>query len=208
MLEAFIQFLRTLPFWAWVVIPAILIALVTLFFSRSIRTTLMITIIAISAAVIAAAFHLWEVYIENHFIGVFDEQGLPSDTIISGWDMFVHAWPVWSVPAGIIVVFFLSILVFRKKSSALEEEFEDEYEEEFEGEGPELTTSETVQHHLEKAELKGKLAEKKRRLESAKARKVRKRELIQELQTKVAQLESENHELKEAAARGAGDSSK
>ncbi len=203
MLDAFIQFLHTLPFWLWVVIPAILIALVTLFFSRSIRTTLMITIIAISAAVIAAGFHLWEVYIQNHFIGVFDEHGLPSDQIISGWDMFVHAWPVWSVPTGVVLVLFLTIFLFRKKS-ALEEdyEFEEDYEDEGEGvgEGPELTTSETGQHHLEKAELKGKLAEKKHRLEKAKARKVRKRELIKDLQNEVARLESENRELKEAAS--------
>ena len=68
---------------------------------RIVLAILLVIIIALTTGYI-----LWGNYLETHFVGTFDQYGLPSKLFRSGWALMLDAWPLWLFPAV-----FISILV-------------------------------------------------------------------------------------------------
>jgi len=96
--------LQQIPFWAWVLFPALFLGLVTYLVSKNWKTTILLTIAAMLLAWSTAGFHLFEVFLHNHFLGTYDEQGLPYKFSESGWELLLRAWPIWFVPMLIVIL--------------------------------------------------------------------------------------------------------
>ena len=91
--------LHTIPFWVWVIVPALLLALITYLLSKNLRNTVMVALLAIAAAWAAAGFHVWEVFLANHFLGYYDTHGLPQVLSAPGRHFLLVSWPLWLVPS-------------------------------------------------------------------------------------------------------------
>jgi len=105
MLATFKDYFHIFPFWVWVIIPACILGLVTYAITRNKKYAIYGCLAALFAAWCSALFHLWEVFMQNHFIGRFDDHGLPSHISKPGWHLFFSAWPVWLMPT-IVTIFF------------------------------------------------------------------------------------------------------
>lgn len=54
--------------------------------------------------ILTFGYVLWERYLGNHFVGMFDEYGLPSRIFRTGWPLLLDAWPLWFIPTLFILV--------------------------------------------------------------------------------------------------------
>lgn len=110
MTQTIIDFLRHIPFWAWVIFPALLLGLITYFVSdKNLRISIIVVVIALVSAWGAAGFHLWENYLSNHFIGTYDEYGIPYKFSGHGWRLMLRGWPIWVVPTFLALAIALLI---------------------------------------------------------------------------------------------------
>jgi len=99
MTQTIIDYLRHIPFWAWVIFPALLLGFITYFVSgKNWRIGLIVVTVALVGAWGAAGFHIWEVYLSNHFIGTYDEYGIPYKFSGHGWRLMLIGWPIWVNP--------------------------------------------------------------------------------------------------------------
>jgi len=112
MLESIILQLHQIPFWAWVTVPTVLIAITTYFITRNFRHTLYIVLFAFTIGWATAAFHFWEQYLITHFMGEFDPFGLPSNFSRSGFALMLDAWVLWLAPALLTGIFVFTITYF------------------------------------------------------------------------------------------------
>ncbi len=55
---------------------------------------------------ITLGYIVWGRYLNNHFLGSFDQYGSPSSVFETGWQIMTHAWPLWVIPT----LFFLAII--------------------------------------------------------------------------------------------------
>ncbi|AHE66135.1 hypothetical protein [Legionella oakridgensis] len=71
----------------------------------SIPIILLITLGVIGAAV---GYYFWEAYLLTHYLGGYDQYGLPVQRSYPGFHFFFHAWPLWFFPMIVI----LAIMIF------------------------------------------------------------------------------------------------
>lgn len=105
----FAHLLTSVPFWIWVTLPAVLLAGIAHYITRSRTYTAFVGVLAFLLAWLTAAFHFWRLYLYNHFLGSFDMYGLPGHLSRSGWYLLIDAWPLWLVPA--IVTLSIAVIV-------------------------------------------------------------------------------------------------
>lgn len=103
--------LQQIPFWAVVLLPALLFGLISYLLTKKAKFSLSITLLALAAAWLSAGFHLWETYLGRHFIGGYDQYGLPSTFSRSGWYLLIDASPLWLIPA--LTLTLISLLAYR-----------------------------------------------------------------------------------------------
>jgi len=51
---------------------------------------------------LTVSFYFWERYLLNHFLGGYDQYGLPAQQSATGFFFFLAGWPVWSFPLLVI----------------------------------------------------------------------------------------------------------
>ncbi|WP_133130401.1 hypothetical protein [Legionella yabuuchiae] len=77
----------------------------------------MLAIIIIFVVGMAVAYYFWEVFLFAHYLGGYDEYGLPIQRSHSGFYFFIQAWPLWVFPLLIVVllIVFLAFVFQREK---------------------------------------------------------------------------------------------
>lgn len=120
-MDALIKLLAAVPFWAWVIVPVILVSITTYMLTENTRYTFIVAILAFLVAWLTAGFHFWEVYIHNHFIGNYDRYGLPTNFSRSGWYLLIDAWPLWLLPSitTLLIATVTAVLVIHFKPTVL-----------------------------------------------------------------------------------------
>lgn len=148
-----IQQLKQIPFWIWVILPIFILGFITYLVSKNRKTTTQVTLGAFFLAWGTAGFHFWETYLYNHFIGGFNEFGLPDNYSDTGWGLMIDAWPLWLIPTILAVVLSLIISYFyreyRSSSTPIDEDEETDQQ-------PVMTgiSSSGLAHQLEIQKLK------------------------------------------------------
>ena len=57
---------------------------------------ILLTIIAVILA--SVSYYFWEDYLFSHFLGGYDQYGLPKQVSYQGFYFFFAAWPLWLYP--------------------------------------------------------------------------------------------------------------
>ncbi len=65
--------------------------------------------LAIVLIILTIGFVLWEDYLRDHFVGAFDQYGLPSRFFRTGLPLMIDAWPIWVLPSALVLILALTI---------------------------------------------------------------------------------------------------
>lgn len=83
---------------------------------RSKRTFIFLTIIGIIFYTVG--FYFWEVYLFSHYLGGYNQYGLPVQSSHSGYWFFLSAWPVWTFPLFCMLGVIFLVYLFRSSKVA------------------------------------------------------------------------------------------
>jgi len=114
MLQLLLEYLHQIPFWAWVTVPAIALGIITYYVTHhNILSSVGVFVFYLVIAWGAAGFHLWVEYLEEHFIGQYDDFGVPTNFSDPGLSVLISGWPIWIVPTLTVLfsVFLLGWLI-------------------------------------------------------------------------------------------------
>lgn len=73
--------------------------------------------------IVTVGFFFWEQYLLNHFLGGYDEYGLPAQKSATGFYFFIKTWPVWSYP----LLIFVTISFFINGHKSVVREYQNDY---------------------------------------------------------------------------------
>jgi hypothetical protein len=74
--------------------------------SKTLSTTFKLLLVSVILILLTIAFAMWGYYLNHHFVGSFDEYGIPSEIFHSGWDIGTQEWPVWVIPSFFFLALF------------------------------------------------------------------------------------------------------
>jgi len=95
--------LHTLPIWVWLLFTVLLIGIITLVYSEgNWRITFTFVGLALFVALLIYGVDTWFIYLDTHFIGQFDNLGIPFRKAGPGFAILLDAWPLWLVPMGLL----------------------------------------------------------------------------------------------------------
>lgn len=98
----------TLPIWVLLLFCIALVGIVSLIYSRgNWRTSLAFVGLATIAVLAISGINAWSDYIKTHFVGQFDQLGIPFREAGPGWTLIPTSWPLWLVPTGIFALIAL-----------------------------------------------------------------------------------------------------
>ncbi len=101
---------HTLPVWIWLSCAIIIVGVVTLIYSQgNWRTTSIFVGLALLVTFLAAGYDSWNLYLNSHFIGEYDLEGVPHPDAGPGWSILWDTWPLWLLPSGIAILLVLLI---------------------------------------------------------------------------------------------------
>lgn len=63
-------------------------------------------------------FYFWEVYLFSHYLGGYNQYGLPVQSSHSGYWFFLSAWPVWTFPLFCLLAIIFFVYFIRSSKSA------------------------------------------------------------------------------------------
>lgn len=122
--------------------------------------------LAVLAILIAITFYVWELYLLRHYLGGYDDYGLPIRQSRSGFSFFLVAWPVWLFPVGLTLLAMLLVLVnktqMHKAEMSAQKEVLEEQKTKYEAL---LFQEQSVKKKLEKVKGYAHLQDKHRKLE-------------------------------------------
>jgi signal transduction histidine kinase len=84
--------LQALPAVVWVMIPALLLVIIYFTVSQNLYKAAQRLGLALIGSTL---FWYWYNYLDNHFIGQFNTNGLPSNFTTSAWSLLLASWPLW-----------------------------------------------------------------------------------------------------------------
>lgn len=70
---------------------------------------LKIIALAVVLIILTIGFVIWEDYLRDHFVGAFDQYGLPSQFFRTGLPLMIDAWPIWVIPSVLLVIITITI---------------------------------------------------------------------------------------------------
>ncbi|GGI88752.1 hypothetical protein GCM10007966_16860 [Legionella impletisoli] len=81
----------------------------------------MLAITTVVVIGMAVAYYFWEVFLFAHYLGGYDEYGLPIQRSHPGFYFFIQAWPLWVFPIFIVIllVLFLTSIFQREKEQKI-----------------------------------------------------------------------------------------
>jgi len=95
----------TLPIWVLLLFCIAFVGFITLIYSHgNWRTTLAFVGLAIIAVLVISGIDAWSAYIKAHFVGRFDQLGIPFREAGPGFSLLPASWPLWLVPTGIFAI--------------------------------------------------------------------------------------------------------
>lgn len=65
--------------------------------------------LAVVLIILILGFVLWEDYLRDHFVGAFDQYGLPSKFFRTGLPLMIDAWPIWVIPSVLLVLLAVTV---------------------------------------------------------------------------------------------------
>lgn len=71
---------------------------------NNISNPLKIVLLSVILVLSILGYILWGRYLDNHFVGTFDSDGLPSIFTHTGWLLMLDAWPLWLIPSLFILL--------------------------------------------------------------------------------------------------------
>lgn len=82
-----------------------------------------LTIIAVVLA--SVSYYFWEDYLFSHFLGGYDQYGLPKQVSHQGFYFFISAWPVWLYPIFLLCLLagILYLIGFDEKIKAARQNY-------------------------------------------------------------------------------------
>jgi len=196
----------TLPIWVLLVFCIVLIGVVTLVYSRgNWRTTLIFVFLSSFAVLTITGIDAWSDYIKLHFVGQFDQLGIPYREAGPGFSLVPSSWPLWLVPTGIftglaiIVGWYLRPLFVEpsEKVTAVEEKSAAKIMSKSAIPPVQPMYSETesiISRQLELESLKQELTSTKEKLNAAIDIAEEQVDKNQDLEIKLAQIEEEHQE--------------
>jgi len=102
-------------FGVWIIILSLLFSLISYFFTKNAKHAFKVGLIALAVSWLTVGIHFWEIYLSNHFMGAFNQYGLPSKTFRTGWLLMVDAWVLWVIPAFVILLVFILLQILLKR---------------------------------------------------------------------------------------------
>lgn len=99
----------------------LLVGVIAFIYSRNWRTALAVTSGTIMITVLIVAITAWRHYLSNHFIGQYDELGIPFQTAGPGWPIFRDTWPLWLIPTCLVslLIGIAILLLYRIQQPAV-----------------------------------------------------------------------------------------
>ncbi len=95
----------TLPIWVLLLFCIALVACITLVYTRgNWRTSLLFTGLATFVVLSISGIDAWSAYLKTHFVGQFDQLGIPFREAGPGWTLLPASWPLWLVPTFIFAI--------------------------------------------------------------------------------------------------------
>ncbi len=73
---------------------------------KKLHTVFQLLIVLAILFLVIFGYIVWGRYLNNHFLGSFDQYGTPNNIFETGWDIMSHGWPLWVIPT----LFFLVIV--------------------------------------------------------------------------------------------------
>jgi hypothetical protein len=73
------------------------------------KKTRQIIALAVVLIILTIGFAAWQDYLNEHFVGTFDQYGLPSQFFRTGWPLIIDAWPIWLIPSVLLVLIVQTI---------------------------------------------------------------------------------------------------
>jgi|GEM_PF-6580707 len=114
-MDSMTQWILGVPWWVWAVLSIVSLLGLAYAIVRDLRKSAIFTAVIVFAVLIATGIFLWEAYLTNHFIGSYDEQGLPVYVSNSGWILMWHTWPLWFMPTLGVTLLILAIFPLWRK---------------------------------------------------------------------------------------------
>lgn len=71
---------------------------------KNLNDILRIAIVVAILALLSVGYTLWTHYLDSHFVGTFDTDGLPTAFFHTGWPLMLDAWELWLVPSIFILI--------------------------------------------------------------------------------------------------------
>ncbi len=100
----------TLPIWVLLLFCIALVGFITLIYTRgNWRTSLSFIGLATFVVLTITGINAWSDFIKTHFVGQFDQLGIPFRQAGPGWTLLPTSWPLWLVPTGIFTVLALGL---------------------------------------------------------------------------------------------------
>ena len=101
----FVAFTNSPLFWAALLLTlGFVMPLAYIYSGKDRRITLLFTLCALFLLLLVASYDSWSLYFQTHFVGRFDEEGIPYRVSREGWLGLWDAWPLWSLPTLIFSV--------------------------------------------------------------------------------------------------------
>lgn len=141
---------QALPVWIWLTFVILVSGVIALIYSRgNWRSTIGLMVIALFGVFFATESDYVINYFSTHFIGGYDQLGVPFQQARPGWSLLFTAWPLWIIPALLAVAITATIcnILFKPSTKTVISEQETD-----------LLPQDNVNKQLEVARLKQSLA--------------------------------------------------
>lgn len=94
-----------IPIWSWPLLLALIVYIGCFLRFKEHKTSLTYAIKALLLGLACLVVIAFEDYLDDIFVGHYDEQGMPSHYSHSGWRLLADAWPIWLAPLFLTCVF-------------------------------------------------------------------------------------------------------
>lgn len=110
---------HALPVWIWLTFVILVIGVIALIYSRgNWRSTISLMVIALFGVFIATQSDYLISYFSTHFIGGYDQLGIPFQQARPGWSLLYTAWPLWIIPVLLAVAITVMACIVLLKTPA------------------------------------------------------------------------------------------
>ena len=109
--------IQILPIGVWLSFAIITIGIISIIYSRgNWRLTVMLMGLALLAVLFANESEHFQTYLNTHFIGSYDQVGIPFIQVHPGWSLILNTWPLWLLPIVVTSVLTWTVCIIWQRS--------------------------------------------------------------------------------------------